>query len=131
MSALVVLHVALRSEALPAPVLTSVGALVAVNSDVRFQILLLTERLVAAKDVAAEWLCATVRMHVGLHPNLTCKALGAARELANEQLFLIHAELLLDFANPSRQPLQAVLRLSAANLLWASLAWVVSASCFT
>ena len=82
-----VLHVALRSEALTAALRAGKGTLVAVDALVDFQVLLLRKGFGAAGERTAERLGSLVKMNVGLEPNLSTEGLATVWKRASEYCF--------------------------------------------
>ena len=87
MAPFVVIHVALRAEALAA-LRAGEGLLILVDQFVNQKVLLFGEALVAVREVAAERLRAVVHMHVRLEPDIAHESLAAAWILA-DKLFLL------------------------------------------
>ena len=77
MAPLVVLHVALGTEALTAAERADERSLVRVNSAVNQQILLLAKGFPALREIAPEWLCPVVEVHMGVQSNFALKLLLA------------------------------------------------------
>jgi len=100
-AALMVLHVASRSEALPTADRTLERALVAVDPQVHSEVLFLTKGLEAALDGAFEWLSPVVKVQMRTKSCLSTELFGTVSERADEGLRTrkhtcqLHWELLL------------------------------------
>ena len=84
MATLVITHVSLRPEALPAALGAGERPLVLVNPDMDVQVLLLTESFIAAGKGALEGLGAVVQVHMRVQSNLATECLFTAVMRADE-----------------------------------------------